>query len=197
MKNIKIVCIGDSLTYGFGISRRETWTSLSAQKDGLEIINKGINGDTTGGMLSRFNEDVISQKPDLAFIMGGGNDIIMDAPMGVIRSNITAMVHQSYASGITPVLGIPVRFDWKNLRDDWSSLNNFELISKVYTEYFFWLKKYCGVFNVAYIDFSIYNDEMSKRGLSPHYLDGLHPTAQGHRLLSEIFLSELSRILKL
>ncbi|MEA4815590.1 MAG: GDSL-type esterase/lipase family protein [Lachnospiraceae bacterium] len=197
MKNIKIICLGDSLTYGFGISRSDIWTSLSAKKTGLEIINKGINGDTTGGMLARFNEDVVSQNPDIAFIMGGGNDIIMDCPLGVVRSNITAMVHQSYAAGFVPVLGIPINFDWENIREDWGALNDFKRLSKVYTEYFAWLKKYCGVFNVAHIDFNIYNDEMSKKGISSQYLDGLHPTAEGHALLSDIFALELSRILKL
>lgn len=56
---MKIVCLGDSLTYGFGVSRSNSWTNIVNEETRLEIVNKGINGDTTSGMLARFNEDVV------------------------------------------------------------------------------------------------------------------------------------------
>ena len=48
---MKIVCLGDSLTYGFMVRRSKIWTKLSEDKTGFEIINEGISGDTSGGML--------------------------------------------------------------------------------------------------------------------------------------------------
>ena len=73
---MKIVCIGDSLTSGFGVFKDKRWTELMIKNHKLNIINKGINGDTTTGMLCRFFDDVLSLKPSLAIIMGGCNDFI-------------------------------------------------------------------------------------------------------------------------
>ena len=44
----KIVCLGDSLTYGYGVSRSKVWTKLAEDKLHIEIINEGICGDTSG-----------------------------------------------------------------------------------------------------------------------------------------------------
>ena len=54
----KIVCIGDSITYGFPYGEEASWTRLLAEATGHLIINKGINGNTTGDMLNRFSRDV-------------------------------------------------------------------------------------------------------------------------------------------
>ena len=81
---MKIVCLGDSLTYGFGVSRSNSWTNIVNKETRLEIVNKGINGDTTSGMLARFNEDVVKNSPDIVFIMGGTNDFIAGAGMKLL-----------------------------------------------------------------------------------------------------------------
>ena len=30
VKNMKLVCLGDSLTYGYGVPRKDCWVSLAA-----------------------------------------------------------------------------------------------------------------------------------------------------------------------
>lgn len=50
---MKLICIGDSLTFGYGVHLSQRWTRLCAQETGWELVNEGINGDTTGGMLTR------------------------------------------------------------------------------------------------------------------------------------------------
>ena len=97
---MKIVCLGDSLTYGFGVRRSKIWTKLAQDKLGIEIINEGINGDTSGGMLSRFQDAVSSKRPDAVLIMGGANDLIVGADLGVVKANIMSMAHQSIAKYI-------------------------------------------------------------------------------------------------
>ena len=39
---MKIVCIGDSLTSGFGVFKDKRWTELMIKNHKLNIINKGI-----------------------------------------------------------------------------------------------------------------------------------------------------------
>ena len=67
-RNLEIVCIGDSLTYGYKLKKSEVWTKLIENKYGIKVLNKGINGDSTGGMLSRFYRDVVGNKSSYVFI---------------------------------------------------------------------------------------------------------------------------------
>ena len=53
---MELICIGDSLTYGYGVRRSECWTMLAAQESGWTVRNCGVSGDTTGGMLVRLRE---------------------------------------------------------------------------------------------------------------------------------------------
>lgn len=38
---MKLVCIGDSLTYGYGVSSKSCWTELLKKHLNMEVINKG------------------------------------------------------------------------------------------------------------------------------------------------------------
>ena len=72
---MKLICIGDSLTFGYGVRPSQRWTRLCAQETGWEIVNEGISGDTTGGMLVRLRallaeRDICVQRP-LVLLMGG------------------------------------------------------------------------------------------------------------------------------
>ena len=42
-----IICLGDSLTYGYGVRRAQCWTELAAEMSGWNVINRGICGDTS------------------------------------------------------------------------------------------------------------------------------------------------------
>ena len=56
---MKLIRIGDSLTFGYGVHLSQRWTRLCAQETGWELVNEGINGDTTGGMLARMQGDLL------------------------------------------------------------------------------------------------------------------------------------------
>ena len=47
----RIVCIGHSLTEAADLDPEDTWPSLLEKTLKLKIINKGIGGDTSGGLL--------------------------------------------------------------------------------------------------------------------------------------------------
>lgn len=72
---MKILCIGDSITFGEGIDPWNRWTSIvdRALHD-HEVINKGVCGDTTRLGLERFPEDVQRQQPDVLIIQFSLND---------------------------------------------------------------------------------------------------------------------------
>ncbi|MBC3797527.1 hypothetical protein [Acetobacterium tundrae] len=47
---MKIVCFGDSLTFGYNVAHKDKWHVLAEKKTGIRMQNSEINGDTTDGM---------------------------------------------------------------------------------------------------------------------------------------------------
>jgi len=104
---MKIVCHGDSLTEGYDIDLSLRWTDLLDLAFKGQIINSGISGDTTAGMLARFKPMVIDHKPTHVVITGGTNDVSHRIPFDLIISNIHAMTRQARYFGITSIIGLP------------------------------------------------------------------------------------------
>jgi len=183
---LKFVCIGDSLTYGYKVRRSETWTHLFSEKYQVEVINKGINGDSTGGMLSRFYNDVVSNKPSHVLIMGGTNDYIMGATLNMVRLNISTMAHQALSYNIIPIIGIQILTDAAMAKIHWSNITDFQIVNNEITNYREWVFKFAKIFNVSVIDFyEHFNDHLEKSSSNSLYLDGLHPTIRGQEIMAE------------
>jgi lysophospholipase L1-like esterase len=189
---MKVLCIGDSTTYGFGVQRSKIWTTLSKNKLGIEIINNGINGDTTGGMISRFNDAIIKERPEVVFIMGGANDLIAGASLGIVQANIMSMAHQAISKLIVPIIGVPIKMDLENVRSDWSTFADFNKIAVELELYKTWIKSFSKTFNIRYIDFNSEIDKLSFT--SDLYLDGLHLNEKGQIIMAEVFCDEIKKI---
>ena len=88
-----IIFLGDSLTFGFGLAPSEGFVyKLSKTLPSETILNKGINGDTTSGILSRYYRDVISKKPKIVSILCGTNDLLSGRTVDYIVENIHLMI---------------------------------------------------------------------------------------------------------
>ncbi len=185
---MKILCIGDSLTKGFGVASKQNWVYLSSEKSGNAIINRGISGDTSGGMLARFYQEISETSPDTVMIMGGVNDLFAGCPAGVPQANIMAMVHQGFSLGLKVWLGKPPICDFSNFRKDWAVLINHE-VRKNIIAYQEWLDSFSNVFQVPLVDF---NEAFRKENFNALlYLDGIHPSQKGHRMMSDTFVSHI------
>ena len=71
----KIVCLGDSLTFG-----SVGYSYIRFLRHPLEVINKGVNGDTTYGALKRLRRIVAYPEYEAAdtYIVGiGTNDVLL------------------------------------------------------------------------------------------------------------------------
>lgn len=103
-----LICIGDSLTEGADIPTGHTWPTLVANSVGIEVCNRGIGGDTTSGMLARFYPEVVVNRPNFVFIMGGTNDLWWSWEVNTILGNLFSMVFQARHHGITSLIGLPI-----------------------------------------------------------------------------------------
>ena len=100
---ITIVAFGDSLTAGFGLSRKQAWPALIAEKMQaagyeFEVVNAGSSGDTTAGGLRRLPAILRAHKKIDIFVLELGiNDAFRGVELGQIRDNLQAIIDQTRA----------------------------------------------------------------------------------------------------
>ena len=184
---MEIFCIGDSLTYGYGVTRSKCWPSLLAAT-GLSVHNLGVNGDTTGGMLARMEAQLLSgalKSGDLAFILGGCNDIFCTGAYLTARSSICAMAQQLSSLQIRPVICTPMGLGPSGYPEAWEELVDFTAAAELIRAYNGWLRKFCPAFGLELIDLEAVFDGFGSR--RPElFLDGIHPTAAGHAVIAGV-----------
>jgi acyl-CoA thioesterase-1 len=100
---ITIVALGDSLTAGYGLSRKQAYPALVAEKMrnagyDFEVVNAGSSGDTTAGGLRRLPEILRGRKKIDIFILELGiNDAFRGVSIEQMRSNLQAIIDQTRA----------------------------------------------------------------------------------------------------
>ncbi len=98
---LRIACVGDSYTFGDGVSDDETWPWLLQQRldpraERLEVLNLGVNGYETEQEVRLLETRVLSLQPDLVLLTfflndgairsrGGGQDAGQLAPTPLYR----------------------------------------------------------------------------------------------------------------
>ncbi len=98
-KGVNIICLGDSLTYGYGVDKGADYPSLLACMINIPVINAGVDGDTSIEGLKRLNPDVLEKKPLLVIIEFGGNDFLKQVPIKLTFSNIKEMIEKAQSKG--------------------------------------------------------------------------------------------------
>lgn len=189
---MKIVCIGDSLTFGYGVSREESWLHLINNRNSIEAINKGINGDSTAGMIFRFYEDVVSNKPEYVFIMGGTNDFLMNSSVNSVQERIEELIEEAKRENIKVILGIQPAIITHLAKAYWQSSDNYDEINLKLNEYRNWAVDFAASNKITCIDFyEEFTHYLNKVNEKVLYIDGIHPTAKGHEIMANLFIKTL------
>lgn len=186
---MKVLCLGDSLTYGYGLPRDQIWTALAAAGTGVEFVNRALNGNTTGGMLAALHREMEAASPDAVVLMGGSNDIIYGGDIGGAKSNLGAMVHIASAACVLPILGTPLR-SCPPIRTEWAAMMDGQETEQMIDVYAQWIRRLSRTFRLPLIDFyQTFPQRIIQHGwaLRDCYMeDGLHPNSRGHSVMAEI-----------
>lgn len=184
----KIVCIGDSLTEAAGLDPGDSWPSLLGKTLKPEIINKGIGGDTSGGVLGRFYHDVVPYQPDVVIILCGTNDLWWDLDINLIQANIFAMACQAQFHQMTPVVGLPPPLLMQNIRsrEMMPPVAGWEQCIQRLADLVTVLASSAHQSDIAILDFHHPFLDRKGRACARYYLeDGLHPNDRGHQLMAK------------
>lgn len=185
-----IACHGDSLTEGYDLPHRERWSDLLAEDLDITVLNTGISGDTTAGMLARFHGMVATQNPTHVIITGGTNDAALQIPQRDIIANLLTMTRQARYFGIIPILGVPPPVV---LTFDTVAESEIFLAPQAFFREITVLQKNVAQLaaekDLPLIDFGF--------GMTAEFFlpDGVHPNTDGHRLMKENAARVLLRVL--
>jgi len=190
-----IVCLGDSITYGFPYGPEVSWVGRSAKSLRVKMINKGVNGDTTRQMLRRFARDVSSLSPAYVIIMGGTNDAFIGATPENIQNNVIDMAAKALDDGICPVIGLPAPVNLYNpdgFLPDFVGIAAFELDS--YREL---IKDFANEELLPVLDFyTPLLDPETGRANPDYFVDEGHPNETGYEVLTGAALEMLPALKK-
>jgi len=103
-----ILCFGDSLTYGTGVSDGEDYPSILAQLTGMKVINAGIPGEISRNGRQRLPALLEKYQPDALILIHGGNDFLQRLPIEQTFENLQSMISEAKLRQIQVVLfGVP------------------------------------------------------------------------------------------
>lgn len=186
---IDFIFLGDSLTFGYVVKPKDNWVHKLSEYLKLNILNKGVNGNTTTDMLFRFYEDVVSNSPKSLFIMGGTNDLLSNRPVSKIIENMEVMIKEAFAKNIKVIIGIPPVIDSAMAQALFMPSLTYDYCHKNLEVLRMELINLCNSYNLKYIDFY----EASNSNLGNNILmDGIHFNPKGQDILfnkaKEVFI---------
>jgi lysophospholipase L1-like esterase len=112
-RNAVVLAFGDSLTFGTGAGKGESYPAALERSTGLKVVNAGVPGETSAEGLERLPGALEEVQPKLLILCHGGNDFLRKMDDGGVASNVRAMIRLAKEKGIavvllaTPKPGIP------------------------------------------------------------------------------------------
>jgi acyl-CoA thioesterase-1 len=104
-----VLCLGDSLTEGFGVSPEQAFPSLLEQRlrqaghPRARVINAGISGSTSASAASRLRWQLRAQ-PDVLLLALGANDGLRGLDLAATRRNLEDAIALAKQAGVQVVL---------------------------------------------------------------------------------------------
>ena len=173
-----IVAFGDSLTAGLGITQDLSYPAQLQQRIrqagyDYQVINAGVNGDTTAGGLRRV-EWVLKSRPSIVILELGANDGLRGQQLEETSSNLEQIIQRFQEEEVTVILAgmkIPPNY----------GLDYTSRFSEMY-------QTLANHYQIAIIPFFL---EGVAAIPSLNQADGIHPTAQGYTLVVENVMNVL------
>ncbi len=185
-KEVKtILFFGNSLTAGYGLEDSEGAFPALIQKKadlaglGYKVINGGLSGETTAGGLSRIDW-LLKQKIDVFVLELGANDGLRGIDPATSQKNLDAIVNkvkEKYPEVKPVMLGMEVP---PNMGDGY--VRKFRLI----------FRQISVKHQMVFIPFLL---EGVAGNVKLNLKDGIHPTAEGYKIVAETVWKKLEPIL--
>jgi acyl-CoA thioesterase-1 len=180
-----IVVLGDSIAAGYGVEPEQAYPALLQEKINAArlpytVVNAGVSGDTTADGLGRLDW-LLQRKIDVLIVELGGNDGLRGLPVPTIQSNLQVIIdhaRKKYPQIRIVIAGMRMP---ANLGPDYVGA-----FAKVFPAI-------ASKNQAALVPFLL---EGVGGDASLNQADGIHPTAEGHKLVAENVWKTLKPILE-
>jgi acyl-CoA thioesterase-1 len=103
-----VLAFGDSLTFGTGAPRGESYPEVLSALIGHDVVSAGVPGERTADGLLRFADALETHRPRIVLLCMGGNDMLRQVDPGDIEANLRQMIDAARERGIGVLLiGVP------------------------------------------------------------------------------------------
>ncbi len=103
-----ILAFGDSLTFGTGAKKNESYPAILETLVNRKVINAGVLGELSIHGLQRLPKFLDKHQPDLLILCHGGNDILKKYDLAETEKNIRQMITLAKNKNISTILlGVP------------------------------------------------------------------------------------------
>jgi lysophospholipase L1-like esterase len=196
---IRVVALGDSTTAGTPgwkspieappdgegdiTSQYAYW--LAQARPGWEVLNRGVNRETSVEIRARFDRDVLEDAPRAVVIIAGVNDIYAGQPAGEVIEQLHWMFERARAHGIRVVAGsiIPYNTATPDQNARMREVND-------------WIRRIAADGKqIEFVDTraaAAAADDPDRLCESP---DELHPSPEGYRRMAQAMVPVLDRVL--
>lgn len=99
-----ILAFGDSLTFGTGAARLNSYPEMLQRRIGIEVINAGVPGEISSKGKVRLGRLLDLHKPALVILCHGGNDMIKKLGEQQLKENLRSMINNIQAQGSQLIL---------------------------------------------------------------------------------------------
>lgn len=99
-----ILAFGDSLTYGQGAKKNESYPSMLSSLTKQKVINAGINGETSEDGFKRLPKLLEDKSIQLLILCFGGNDILRRQSMKALKNNLKMIIRMAKEKEIEVLL---------------------------------------------------------------------------------------------
>jgi acyl-CoA thioesterase-1 len=180
---IALLAFGDSLTAGYGLPQEQAFPQVLERRLAdmgwnVKVRNGGVSGDTSAGGRARLDW-MLEPKPDAVILELGANDALRGLPPEQLHDNLAAILKTLQDRQI-PVL-LAGMMAPRNLGPDY--VKTFDQIYPSLSR----------AFDVPLYPFFL-GPALSRKGLT--LADGLHPNAEGVRMVVEGILPDVLKLLE-
>lgn len=183
-KKKTIVFFGNSLTAGYGLSPSQAFPAIIQKKiDSLglpyQVVNAGVSGETSSGGNTRIDW-ILRQPVDIFILELGANDGLRGIPLSETKKNLQTIIDKVKAKypatklifagmEVPPNMGQTYTTEFRNIYTELATKNAMTLVPFILE----------GVGGETKL-----NQE-----------DGIHPTAEGHKIVAENLWRQLGKLL--
>ena len=180
----KIIAFGDSLTAGFGLTEKESYPYLLQKRldqEGFkyEVQNGGVSGDTSLGGLERIEWVLEQENVEILILELGANDLLRGVPVQRMKTNLDKIITKAKAKNVEVLLCGMLAPPTMGKEYQKAYISSFPDLATKH--------------KVKFVPFLLDNVALDPK---LNQADGIHPNAEGTKIMTSNIYAGLKPLLK-